>query len=154
MFNSLGLIGVAILFAFVGIVVAAIWTFFLGFAGVPGALLTTYFSERRPSGVGFATGIVLTILGHLAVALIFVVLIAELTKTLIGGTTGIGKWLLVLVSWLIASAPPWMALKDAVAKRTETAYEDLQPGLKAQLSAPAFVAPISSLAFIVYYALR
>ena len=80
MFSSTGLIGVAILLAFVGMLAAALYAMFaLGVAGLPGALLSEALSRNSEHPKLPILGWVLTLLGQLYVSLAFVVLVVMLS---------------------------------------------------------------------------
>ena len=150
MFSSVGLIGVAILLAFVGILVAALYAMFvLGFAGMPGALLAEAVSQRSQNPRIPVLGLLLTVLGRAYASLAFVVFIVQSVRSLVGNTTGIGKWIIWIVAFCVAVAPSWMALKDSTAKWKEN-FEGLSAGKIVPYYAATFTAPLTIVDFFIF----
>ena len=73
--SFLRLIGVAILLGFAGTLAAALWTFVIGIAGAPGALLTA-FGEKKKSPV-VLVGLMVTIISQSYVAIAFVAFVVQ-----------------------------------------------------------------------------
>jgi hypothetical protein len=150
MFTSTGLIGVAILLAFVGTIIAALYAMFaLGLAGAPGALLSEAISRKGEEPKIPLIGLLVTFIGQLYVSLAFVVFIVLSVRSVVGGTTGIGKWLLWLVAFYVSLAPVWMALKDATRKRQE-GYPEMSIGKIVPHYAMAFTAPLTGVGFFLF----
>lgn len=150
MFSSIGLIGVAILLAFLGMLAAALYAMFaLGVAGLPGALLSEALSRKSEQPKIPILGWLLTLLGQSYVSLAFVVLVVMSVRSVIGETTGIGKWILWFVAFCVAVAPAWMALRDATAKRNQ-GYEGLSVGRIVPHYAMAFTAPLTMIGFFLF----
>ncbi len=150
MFSSIGLIGVAILLAFVGTLAAALYAMFvLGLAGMPGALLAEALSRNSEGRKIPILGLLLTVLGQAYASLAFVVLIVQSVRSWVGNTTGIGKWVLWLVAFCVAVAPAWMALKDSTAKWKEN-FKGLSPGKIVPYYAATFTAPLTIIGFLVF----
>ncbi|GIW52803.1 MAG: hypothetical protein KatS3mg081_2158 [Gemmatimonadales bacterium] len=150
MFSSVGLIGMAILLAFAGTLVAALYAMFvLGLAGMPGAFLTEALSRNGEKRTISTLGLLLTILGQVYASLAFVALIVQSVRSWIGNTTGIGKWILWIVAFCVAVAPAWMALKDSNAKWKEK-FEGLSPGKIVPYYAATFTAPITIIGFLAF----
>lgn len=106
-------IGFAVLFGIGGIVAAVFYTFVIGFAGVPGALLSSNAAKRSSDGVTPLWGILVTVAGQLYASLVFVALVIQFIESRIAETTGFGKWAVWGVSFFVAVAPPVIAVKDA-----------------------------------------
>ncbi len=150
MFSSVGLIGISILFAFIGMLVACFYSMFvLGIAGVPGVFLTKILSQNSQEPKISILGLLLTIIGQVYASLAFVVIIVLSVRSWIGETTGIGKWFLWTVAFFISTAPVWMALKDSVAKRKEN-FEGLSPSGIVPHLAITFTTPLTIIGFFIF----
>jgi hypothetical protein len=136
----MGAIGYAILLAFGGTLAAAIWTFVVGFGGAPGAILTAA-AMRRTGATSIPTwGLLLTVAGQLYVSLAFTAFVMQTTTSLLGDSAGLGKWLAWVVTFCVASLPPFIALKDAA--RAE--IKNVQHG------ATTLTAPLAVIGFFVF----
>jgi hypothetical protein len=114
-YTFIGAIGLAILVGFIGTLAAALYTFVIGLAGAPAALLTAAMMERKrraPNQVP-PLGIVITVASQLYVSLVFVAFVVVSIRSLLGTTSGIASWLVWLVAWWVASAPTSFAMRDA-----------------------------------------
>ena len=132
-------IGLAILLAFGGTIVAALWTFVVGLAGAPGAMyaasaLSKSEETRIPPGAFW-----LTLLGQLAAMLIFTVFVVESTRSLLAGAESF-RWVAWAAAWWVSSAPGWMATKDSAQVENRTV----------QQVTTAFSAPLASLSFFLF----
>ena len=112
----------AVVIGIVGTLLAAFWTFVVGFAGAPGAI---YAGIRTPEAeqegrISSALGFALTVLGQLFAMLVFTVFVVESTRSLVAGLDGFFVWLPWMAAWLVAAAPGGMALKDASYKSRQT----------------------------------
>jgi len=149
MFSSVGLIGVAILLAFIGMLAACFYAFVLGIVGIPGALLTKTISRNSQERQISILGLFVTIAGQTYASLAFVVLIVLSVRSWIGETSGIGKWVLWLVAFFVSIAPGWMALKDSAAKRREN-FEGLSPAGIVPHYAITFTTPLTIIGFFIF----
>jgi hypothetical protein len=125
-----------LLFGFGGILVAAIYTFVIGLAGAPGALLSAA-AKRSPDGVTPIWGLLLTVAGQLYASLIFVTLVINFVEPRLHGVTGFGKWVVRCVAFFVAVAPPAFALKDA-ARAERRSVQHVATTLTAPLTALGF----------------
>jgi hypothetical protein len=136
----MGALGFAILLGFGGIFAAAIYTFVVGLAGAPGALLSAAAVKRSPDGAIPVWGLLLTVAGQLYAALVFVALVTNFVEAHLSGTTGIGKWVAWIVAFFVAVAPTVIALKDAA--RVEQR--------NVQHHATTLTAPLTAVGFFVF----
>ena len=150
MFTSVGLVGVAILLAFVGLLVAALYAMcILGLAGVLGALVSETLSRKSEKPQVSILGLILTILGQTYASLAFVVFIVLSVRNWVGETTGFGKWIIWIVAFFVSVAPVKMALKDASAYWKEN-FEGASAGKITQFYAITFTVPITIIGFFVF----
>lgn len=133
-------IGFALLLGFGGTIAAALYTFFIGFAGLPGALLTTAAAKRRGDSVTPLWGLFLTMAGQLYASLAFVALVIQFTDNRLREAAGFGKWFAWTVAFFVAVAPVGIALKDAARSRRRNI----------QHSAMAFAAPLTVIGFFLF----
>ena len=136
----MGMFGFALLLGFGGIFAAAIYTFVVGLAGAPGALLSAAAAKRSPNGANPLWGLYLTMAGQLYASLVFVALVIHFVEPRLRGATGLGKWVVWGVAFLVAVAPPAIALKDA-------AHADRR---NVQHTATTFTAPLTVLGFFLF----
>lgn len=106
-------LGLALILGVGGLLAAAIYTFVIGLAGAPGAMLSAAAAKRSPDEITPVWGLVLTVAGQLYASLLFVTLIINFVEARLSGTTGFGKWVVWVVAFIVAVAPTGMALKDA-----------------------------------------
>ena len=106
-------LGFALLLGLGGILVAAIYTFVIGLAGSPGAMLSAAAAKRSPEGITPSWGFFLTLVGQLYASLVFVALVIQFVEAHLTGITGFGRWAVWIVAFFIAVAPAGIALKDA-----------------------------------------
>lgn len=106
-------IGFSILLAFCGIFAASLFTFIIGFAGIPGALLSSAAAKRSVDGITPIWGLYLTVAGQLYVSLVFVTLVINIVEACIRDSVGFGKWIAWVVAFFVAVAPSSIALKDS-----------------------------------------
>jgi hypothetical protein len=150
MFSSVGLIGLAIFLAFIGILVACIYVFVLGIAGIPGALLTKALSKTNDGELTLSIlGLFLTVAGQTYASLAFVVLIVLSVRSWTGEAQGIGKWILWPVAFCVSIAPILMALKDSAAKWREN-FIGLSPSAIAHYEATTFTVPLTIIGFFIF----
>ena len=136
----MGAIGDIIFLALGGTLLAALFTFVLGFAGAPGAFLTALAMRRTGSQVTPLWGLLLTVAGQLYASLAFVAFIIQTTSSRLAGVAGFGTWIAWTVTFLVACAPALIALKDAARADVKTVQHD----------ATAFTAPLTALGFLVF----
>ncbi len=103
----------ALLLGVGGIFVAIFYTFIIGLAGAPGALLSVSAAKRSPNGVTPMWGLFLTVAGQLYTSLVFVAFVINFVEAHLIGARGTGKWVAWVVAFFVAVAPPAIALKDA-----------------------------------------
>ena len=133
-------LGFALLLGFVGIFVAAIYTFIIGLAGAPGSLLSDAAAKRSPDGVTPIWGLFLTIAGQLYASLAFVALVIHFVEAHLRGATEPGKWIIWGIAFFVANAPPIIALKDAAKAERRNI----------QHSAITFTAPLTAVGFFLF----
>lgn len=133
-------LGFALLLGFGGILAAAIYTFVIGLAGVPGALLSAAAAKRSPDGATPVWGLLLTVAGQLYASLVFVALVIHLVESRLSGVTGLGKWVAWSVAFFVAVAPPVIALKDAARAVRRNV----------QHTATTLTAPLTALGFLLF----
>ena len=104
----------AVLLGFGGILGAVFYTFIVGFAGAPGTMLSAAAAKRSPDDITPVWGLFLTVAGQLYTSLVFVTLVIYIVEPRLIETTGLGKWLVWVVAFLVAIAPPVIAVRDAV----------------------------------------
>ncbi len=130
----------ALLFGTLGFFVAVIYTFVIGFAGLPGAILSAGATNRSPDGITPIWGLLLTMAGQLYASLCLVALSIHVVEAHFRGTTVLGKWVVWSVAFFVSIAPVIMALKDAVhAERRNV-----------QHSAMTLTAPLTVLGFFLF----
>jgi hypothetical protein len=133
-------IGYAILLAFGGTLAAALWTFVVGLAGTPGALLTAA-AMRRTGPTAIPTwGLFVTVAGQLYGSLVFTAFVLQTTSSVVADSAGFGKWVVWLVTFFVASAPAFIALKDAARAEVKNV----------QHVATTLTAPLTAIGFIVF----
>jgi len=133
-------IGFALLLGFGGIVAGVFWTYIIGFAGLPGALLSSAAAKRSSDGITPVWGLFLTVAGQLYVSLLFVTLVIHFVDARLSGAVAFGDWVVWGVAFVVAVAPPAIALKDAV--RTERR--------NVEHSATTFTAPLTAMGFFLF----
>lgn len=106
-------IGFAILLGFGGFLAAAFYTYVIGFAGMPGALLSSAATKRSSEGITPIWGLLLTMAGQLYASMAFVTLVIHFIEARLGSATGFGKWIVWIIAFSVAVAPTAIALKDA-----------------------------------------
>jgi len=136
----MGAIGYTILLAFGGTLLAALFTFVVGLAGAPGAFLTTLAMRRTGSQAIPLWGLLLTVAGQLYASLAFVAFIIQTTSSRLAGVAGFGTWIAWTVTFLVACAPAFIALKDAARAEVK----------KVQHGATTFTAPLTAIGFLVF----
>jgi hypothetical protein len=136
----LGHIGLAVLILFVGTLAAALYTFALSLGGMPGFFVTEGATGRSDSGTASVFGLLLTVLGQTYVSLVFVAFVVLSTRSLLGDSSGLGRWLVWAAALWVAGAPTWMALKEAARTEVRTV----------QHAALTFTAPLSTLGFFLF----
>jgi len=122
----LSTIGFVILFAVGGIVLAAIWTFFIGFGGVPGAILSHKLAPNENwhdgSGNYSIPALVVCVAGQSYLALAFSAFAVAYSRDTLTKRPDLIGWVIWMVAFVIAILPTTFALKDAakkVAKKTQ-----------------------------------
>lgn len=133
-------VGYAILLAFGGALLAAVFTFAIGLAGAPGGVLTTAAMRRTGSATIPTWGLLLTVAGQLYASLVFTAFIVQTSSNRLQGMTGLGSWLAWIVTLFVATAPPFIALRDAA--RTEV--KSVQHG------ATTLTAPLAVVGFFIF----
>ena len=133
-------IGFAVLFGFGGVLVAAFYTFVIGFAGIPGAFLSTAAAKRSSDGITPVWGVFLTVAGQLYASLVYVTLVIHFVEARLSSAVGLGKWIAWGVAFFVAVAPAMFALKDAA--RVERR--------NVQHSATTFTAPLTVIGFFLF----
>jgi ABC-type uncharacterized transport system permease subunit len=144
MLAMLSTIGLGILLLAGGTLLAAVWTFFLGLGGAPGAMLAHRLkpSENWHDGSGNVSwfGLAVCVIGQSYVALAFcALLVGYLTNQLSKRPDLIG-WALWILAFGISTMPASFALKDA-AKKAEKKTQDV---------AAAVTLAIAPIGFIVF----
>jgi len=116
----LSTIGYVVLFAFGGTLLAAVWTFLVGFGGAPGAALAYKLArnENWHEGSGNVSMIALAVcvIGQSYVALAFSALAVGFTRDLLAKRPGLIGWIIWIVAFFISMLPTSFAAKDAARK--------------------------------------
>lgn len=133
-------IGFAILLGMIGTFVGALYTFVIGFAGTPGAMLTEIAMRRAKTNLIPTWGLVLTLVGQLYMALAFVAFVVLTTKNHLFGMSGPVTWIAWVVAFYVSTVPGWAALKDSA----QAERKNVQRG------ASAFTAPLSAIGFFLF----
>lgn len=133
-------IGFALLLGFGGIIAAVFWTYIIGFAGVPGTLLSSAAAKRSSDGTTPVWGLFLTAAGQLYVSLVFVTLVIQFVDARLSGAVGFGKWVAWGVAFVVAVAPPAIALRDAARAERRNV----------QHSATTLTAPLTAMGFFLF----
>ena len=133
-------IGYAILLGFGGAFAAALWTFVVGFAGAPGALLTARAMRRSRTTAIPTWGVFATVAGQLYASLVFTAFVLETTASVLAHSAGFGKWVAWLVAFFVASAPAFIALKDAARAEAKNV----------QHVATTLTAPLTAIGFFLF----
>jgi hypothetical protein len=133
-------IGFALILGFGGVVAAVFWTYIIGFAGIPGTLLSSAAARRSTHGITPLWGLFLTVAGQLYVSLVFVAIVIHFVDTRLSGAAGFGKWVAWAVAFCVAVAPPAMALRDATRAERRNV----------QHSATTFTAPLTAIGFFLF----
>jgi len=130
----LATIGIAILFAFAGTLLAALWTFLIGFAGTPGARLGHALvpdenwhdeaGEIDVRGNVSLAGLIFRVIGQAYAALAFCALAVGFTGNLLMRRPDPVGWILWLAAFFISVLPSLFAAKDA-ARKTEKKTQDV-----------------------------
>jgi hypothetical protein len=149
MANSTSLIGISILLAFIGMLVAALYVFVIGFSGLLGSLTSEYFARNSEKPAVSILGLILSILGQTYASLAFVALIIQSVASWVGDSSGFGKWVLWIVGFAIAIAPSQIALKDATAQWRD-GFREQSVGRTTSCYATTFVAPITIIGFLLF----
>lgn len=135
-------IGYTILLIFGGTLAAALWTFVVGVAGAPGALLTAA-AMRRSGATAIPTwGFVATVAGQLYASLAFTAFVIQMTSAVLADTHVhvFGKSVAWLVTFLVACAPASIALKDAAGAEVKNV----------QHTATTLTAPLTAVGFFLF----
>ncbi len=117
MLSSLGL---AALFGIVGTFVAALWTFLLRMAGLPGGIVVRAGTRAGKTPV-VRSGLALTFLIDAFLVLTFTALVVRTIHAMLESRHGLPAWPLWLAGWYVATAPvlfggkhlPGAAARDA-----------------------------------------
>ncbi len=110
-------LGLVILYAVGGTLLAALWTFLIGFAGVPGALLGhALVPDENWRGKGSLLGLAVCVVGQGYAALCFCALVVGVTRNELSHHPDLIRWVLWLVSFIVAILPASFARKDAAKK--------------------------------------
>ena len=133
-------IGFTLLFGFGGIIAAVFYTFVIGFAGVPGALLSSAAAKRSGDRVTPVWGLFLTMAGQLYASMVFVTLVIHFVEAHLSSATGFGKWIVWIIAFFVAVAPPAIALRDAARAERRNV----------QHVAMTFTAPLTALGFFLF----
>jgi hypothetical protein len=123
-----------------GTLLAAMYTFVVGLAGAPGALLTLSAMRRADSNTIPTWGLLLTLVGQLYASLAFAAFIVLNTAARLQGVDGIWRWITWGVAFFVALAPASMALKDAA----HAEVKNVQHG------AATLTAPLTAIGFVVF----
>jgi hypothetical protein len=133
-------IGYTILLAFGGTLAAALWTYVVGVAGAPGALLTAA-AMRRSGATAIPTwGLLATVAGQLYASLAFTAFVIQMTSAVLADTHVFSNSVAWIVTFLVACAPASIALKDAA--RAEV--KNVQHG------ATTLTAPLTAVGFFLF----
>lgn len=133
-------IGFTLLFGFGGFIAAVFYTFVIGFAGTPGALLSIAAAKRSSEGVTPIWGLLLTVAGQLYASMVFVTLVIHFVEARLSSATGFGKWIVWIIAFFVAVTPPAIALKDAARAERRNV----------QHYAIVFTAPLTTLGFFLF----
>lgn len=121
----LSTLGFVALYAVGGTILAAVWTFLIGFAGIPGALLAhALVPDEDWRGKGSLLGLAVCVIGQAYVALCFCALLAGFTANLLTKRPDLIGWILWLVSFFLSILPASFAGKDA-AKKARKKTQDI-----------------------------
>jgi hypothetical protein len=104
-------IGYTLVVALPGTFTAAAWTLALRVAGTPGALVARPRIPGISIGLRFL-GLLLAVGGQLYVALVFAAFILRSAAHHLQGISGWGQWLPWTVCFVVATAPPLIAMLD------------------------------------------
>lgn len=118
---------VALVLAPVGLIAAALWTYVLRLAGVPGTMLTRSWMARRGAVRPPLWATVLTAVALAYVALVFTAFIVGSAAPLVadaGGWRRAGVWAVVFV---VACSPGWMLLSDTREREPTAMLEAAAP---------------------------
>ncbi len=105
-------IGWSLLILLVGMPAAALWTFIVGFAGAPGALLAAG-PEGNVSRARHRAGIVLSGLGQSYASMAFAAIVLSQARVL-AAERDLWNWLILVVAAIVAASPAINAGKEAV----------------------------------------
>ena len=133
-------IGSAILFAIVGTVVGALWTFVIGLAGAPGAFIARLRGDEWHGGRQSWFGLLLCLLGQSYASLAFVAMTIGYLTNLLSDRPELIDGVLWIVCFFVALLPSTAALKDAASKPTK----------RAQDVATTFTVPLTLIGFFVF----
>lgn len=133
-------IAYAILLGFGGASLAVIWRFALSLGGAPGTLATAAAMRIGKSTAVWAAGVLATLAGQLYVSLSFVAIVLETTETVLANSTGFGRSIAWVVTFLVAAAPAFIALADAARAEPKTV----------QHAAAALTAPLTTVGFFIF----
>jgi len=124
----LSTIGYVVLFAFGGTLLAAVWTFLVGFGGAPGAALACKLApnENWHDGSGNVSmlALALCVIGQSYVALAFSALAVGFTRDLLAKRPDLIAWIIWIVAFFISVLPTSFAAKDA-AKKPQKRTQDI-----------------------------
>jgi hypothetical protein len=138
-------IGHVILIGFGGTILAAIWTFLVGFGGAPGAMLAHKLSpdENWHDGSGNLSiaGLALCVIGQSYVALAFCAVAVGFTTDLLAKRPDLIRWIVWTLVFFISTLPTSFAAKDAANK----------PEKKTQDVATTFTFAIAAIGFWAFF---
>jgi len=133
-------IGLAVLLGAGGVFVASFYTFVIGFAGIPGAFLSSAATKRSREETTPVWGLLLTVGGQLYASMVFVALVIHFVAAHLNDSTGPGKWAVWFVAFFVSIAPPAIALKDAARAQPRNI----------QHIATTFTAPLTAIGFFLF----
>ena len=136
--------GFVILLIFGGGLLAAVWTFFVGFGGVPGAVLASKLASDENwhdgSGNWSLLALVVCVVGQSYVALAYGALVVSFTRDFLGQRPDLVGWIIWIVAWFISDLPASFGARDAARK----------PELKTQDVAITVTLAVSAIGFWVF----
>jgi hypothetical protein len=129
----------ALLLGVGGFFAAALFTFVIGLAGAPGALLTAAVTRGKTGSEVPAWGVLLTALGQFAASLVWIAALYNSVHGWLDNGSGLGRFLVWVVALIIANAPLAVALKDAAR----------EPNKNVQHVATTIASPLTLIASLV-----
>ncbi len=135
----------AILLIIGGSFFSALYTFVLGIAGAPGAILTHATMRRQGTHLIPTWGLLLTLLGQVYASLAWVAAIVLFVRSSTAAHSGLGVWIVWFAAFLIAIGPASFALKEAA-----SVHREKPQAFTVQHGAAAFTELLTVIGFFVF----